>query len=405
MKTPLLILLLGTFCAQHLFSQCILNSDGSITTPNGEPCSSNIFTAVPFLNIEANPESLALGGSGVVAGTGNYSTALSQNTSLMARNKRLYDLHISYMPWLRPLGLDGAYFLNIGGMTTLGDRHAVGLNLKYFTFGEVDFSAIPGAQPIKARVYSYAFSGHYAFRLSDRFSLGIGLKYFVDDPATRAQPAFLALEPVKSIAGDIGMNYRLEKNRKSGGLFRWDIGLAINNIGPKVAFTNTIDKEFIPTILLIGNRVSWDFNLGATHQLEWGLVYQLDKLLVPSPCLFQGCDADNDGRPDFREQSMLGGMFSSFGDAPFGFKEEMREIRHRFGMEFRFKWAQGFQLGYLTGYAYEHRDKGNRQVWSNGISLRWSKLVADFAYLSDIRGQRSPLDGTLVFRVGVRDVI
>jgi len=86
------------------------------------------------------------------------------------------------------------------------------------------------------------------------------------------------------------------------------------------------------------------------------------------------------------------GIFQSFGDAPGGGKEELREINIAGGLEY---WYDK-QFAFRAGYFYENKTKGNRKYFTLGIGLRYNIFGLDFAYLIPTE-LRNPLENTLRF--------
>ena len=131
-----------------------------------------------------------------------------------------------------------------------------------------------------------------------------------------------------------------------------------------------------------------DLHIDDIHSV--GIYADVNKLLVPTP---DTVDADNDGVFDYRERSVVGGMFSSFADAPGGFKEELREFYVGAGVEY---WYNK-QFALRMGYFYEHPTKGARKFLSAGAGVKYSVFSLNFAYLIPTSSNRNPLDNTLRF--------
>ena len=122
----------------------------------------------------------------------------------------------------------------------------------------------------------------------------------------------------------------------------------------------------------------------------------INKLLVPTPISPDDTlnyDKNGNDLPDFREKPLFEGVFGSFGDAPGGFKEEIRELSYSFGAEY---WYNK-QFAFRAGYYYEHATKGNRQFLTAGLGLRYNIFGLNVSYLVPTSNQRSPLDNTLRF--------
>ena len=140
--------------------------------------------------------------------------------------------------------------------------------------------------------------------------------------------------------------------------------------------------------------------------------FDFNKLLVPTPPIYDTKDIDGDGDkteivagkdPDV---SVVSGIFQSFGDAPGGFKEEVREINYSLGMEY---WYAD-QFAIRAGYFNDHDTKGGRKYFTFGSGVKYNVFALDFSYL--INASRSingnnPLANTmrftLVFDLGAMD--
>jgi hypothetical protein len=87
--------------------------------------------------------------------------------------------------------------------------------------------------------------------------------------------------------------------------------------------------------------------------------------------------------------------FSSFGDAPDGFSEELKEFQFSVGAEYGYN----EQFFVRAGYFYENKDKGNRKFFTLGLGLKYNVFGLNFSYLvpSGSGVNRNPLSNTLRF--------
>ena len=93
----------------------------------------------------------------------------------------------------------------------------------------------------------------------------------------------------------------------------------------------------------------------------------------------------------------LPGIFKSFGDAPGGFSEELKEITYSFGVEYSFN--NNFKL--RTGYFIENELKGSRNHLTLGFGLITNpNLKFDLSYLISMSEIISPLENTLRLSIG-----
>ena len=124
-------------------------------------------------------------------------------------------------------------------------------------------------------------------------------------------------------------------------------------------------------------------------KMTFGL--DIHKLLVPTPPAL----GDSTGLVGYRNKGVVGSWFSSFGDAPGGFSEEIKEVQASLGTEFWYK----EQFALRAGYFYEHATKGNRKYFTMGAGLKYSTFGLNFSYLlpSGNGVNRNPLSNTLRF--------
>ena len=92
---------------------------------------------------------------------------------------------------------------------------------------------------------------------------------------------------------------------------------------------------------------------------------------------------------------LLSSWFSSFGDAPNGFSEEIREFQVSVGAEY---WYNN-QFALRLGYFHEDKTKGNRRYFTGGVGIKYNIFGLNFSYLlpSGSGVNRNPLSNTLRF--------
>ncbi|MCD4792955.1 MAG: PorV/PorQ family protein [Bacteroidales bacterium] len=145
----------------------------------------------------------------------------------------------------------------------------------------------------------------------------------------------------------------------------------------------------------------WTFEklLPEERQINYTLAYQAEKMLVPTPPYYE-----NDvmlGTDD--EVSAIEGIFQSFYDAPFGFREELHEILHKFGGEILYKPKNEISYTLRGGYFSEHSTKGNRKFGTTGIGLKYRFLYLDLAYI--IISRQSVYANTININLGFQKML
>ncbi|MDX1462915.1 MAG: type IX secretion system outer membrane channel protein PorV, partial [Marinirhabdus sp.] len=171
---------------------------------------------------------------------------------------------------------------------------------------------------------------------------------------------------------------------------RWRAGFNFSNIGPKIKYDEVGQENNLPTNMALG--AGFDFILDEYNKV--GVSAEVNKLLVPTPQDFDN-DGDIDAEDDeqYEDISFFSGIFKSFGDAPDGFSEELKEFTWALGAEY---WYQDV-FAFRTGYFNESDDKGSRKFLSLGAGFRYTAINIDISYLFSTAAVRSPLEGTLRF--------
>ncbi|MEO6131006.1 MAG: type IX secretion system outer membrane channel protein PorV [Saprospiraceae bacterium] len=354
------------------------------TFMNKLDCPNTIISAVPFLRIVPDARSAAMGDAGIA--TSADANSISNNASKLAFINSDLGLAASYSPWLRSLGLQDVYMAYLAGYKRLDEFQTLGVSLRYFALGDLQFTDINGGSLGVGRPNEFEIALAYARKLSDNFSAGITGKFIYSNLAGGQQIDNIDIVAAKAGAVDISFTYQKKIN---AGLLR--IGTAFTNIGSKISYTKSDFKDFLPGNFGIGGALELD--LDDYNQLTF--TADINKLLVPTPIDPDSSNYDKNGNgfPDYREKSLFEGVFGSFGDAPNGFKEELHELMYSVGVEY---WYNK-QFAFRAGYYYEHPTKGNRQFLTAGLGLKYNVFGLNVSYLVPTSNQRSPLDNTLRF--------
>ncbi|MCB0642519.1 MAG: type IX secretion system outer membrane channel protein PorV [Phaeodactylibacter sp.] len=367
--------------------QCLKNTDGQWVLPNGEPCPNTIITAVPFLRIVSDARSGAMGDVGIAISPD--ANAMHFNDAKLIQTDKDLGISATYTPWLRALGLTDVYLAYLTGYYKFNDLQAVGLGLRYFSLGEINFTDINGEPLGNGRPNEFEVKASYSRKLSDNFSAAVGAKFIYSNLASGQTVNGTNITSGTAGAADVSLFYTTPVKLNSMDT-RLNLGLAITNIGSKITYTNAANNErdFIPTNLGIG--AAWELMIDDYNSIT--LAADVNKLLVPTPC-FEDCDQDQTGIPDWKEESPISGIFTSFGDAPGGFSEEFKELMYSVGLEY---WYDK-QFAVRAGYYSEHQIKGNRKFFTVGLGLKYQIFGLNFSYLVPTTNQRNPLDNTLRF--------
>jgi len=379
-----------------------------------------ITTGTAFMMIAADARAAGLGDQGVATSPDAFSQ--QWNVAKYAFGKSEQGFSMTYTPYLRELVND----IFLGGLTyynKLDDRSAVSASFRYFSLGEIEYrkTGDPLEQPIIQKPNELTLDVAYSLKLSDQFSMGVGMKYIRSDLKLDGSDFTAAsTKPASSFAVDLGVYYETEEKAYDSFNGKWRGGFSIQNIGPKIKYIEDGNESFLPTTLRLGG--GFDFVLDEANKI--GVTVEAAKLLVPTPPVYgtkiEYVDDGNDGgavtpgngeydagfdtlvTPIDDEYIIEGqdpnvnftkGMFQSFGDAPGGFSEEMNEFTYSVGAEYSYQDSFAFRLGYFN----EHETKGARKFFALGAGFKYSVVNIDVSYLISASKVPSPLENTLRF--------
>ena len=386
----LLILPFSLLVANSAQAQCFEGEDGRFYNPSGTPCVNTVVTAVPFLRIVADARSGGMGDAGIAISPD--ANSMHFNASKLVFAEEDFSVSATYTPWLRSLGLNDVYLAYLSGYTKMGqsDLQALGFSLRYFSLGSIQFTDENGGALDIGNPNEFEAAIAYSRKLTDKLSAAVTGKFIYSDLASGQNVQGERIEAGIAGAADVSFTYKTPielKNSESD----LTLGIALTNLGSKITYTNSINRDFLPANFGLG--AAWNIELDEYNSITFAT--DINKLMVPTPC--QGpaseCDTDSNGILDYKEQSSIAGILGSFSDAPEGFSEELREFMYSFGLEY---WYDK-QFAVRAGYFNEHAQKGNRKFLTLGLGLKYNVFGLNFSYLVPTTNQQNPLDNTLRF--------
>lgn len=351
-----------------------------------------IITGVPFMLIGADPRSGGLGDIGVVTSADAFSQQWNPAKYAFALSKQ--GIGVTYTPYLNKL-VNDIFLGNLTYYNRLSEQSAVAASFRYFSAGEITLRQTPDEVGMDVKPNELLFDVSYSLRLSERFALAVAGRYI------RSDLQILALQGDASAANtaavDVAGYYQSEEIPYDSFDGRWRMGFNISNVGPKLKYDQGGSESFLPTNLALGG--GFDFILDEYNKI--GVSAEVNKLLVPTR---QDPDINGDGtitseeraqtNQEYDDINFFSGMFKSFGDAPGGFSEELKEFTWALGAEYWYQDVFAFRAGYFN----ESEMKGGRKFATIGAGFRYTAINIDISYLfSTSKLANSPLDGTLRF--------
>ncbi len=341
-----------------------------------------ITTAAPFLLIAPDARAGGMGDVGVA--TSPDANSQHWNASKFAFMNSQFSVGIIYTPWLRELTND----VFVGGFTfanKIDDRSAWATSLKYFNLGEIDLTDEFGGDQGTENLNEFSLDGSYSLKLSESYAMGVTMRYIRSDLGIKSGNT--TLRPVNTFAVDISGYFQSDEANYGDFNGVWRGGFNVSNIGPKVSYSDDGQENYIPTNLKAGG--GFDFILDSYNKVSLNL--ELNKLLVPTPSV----SVNDDGEPPYRQEdvSFIGGMFKSFGDAPGGFSEELKEFTWGLGAEYMYDNSFAIRAGYFN----ESDMKGARKYFTIGSGFKFKSSRLDISYLFNASDINNPLENTLRF--------
>jgi len=353
-----------------------------------------IVPGVQFLLVAADARAAGMGDIGVATSADAFSQ--QWNPAKYAFSTDAQGFSLSYTPYLTDLVND----ISLGQLTyyqKLNDRSAFAGSIRYFGLGDIELRQT-GEQNEDFPIVSpneFAIDGSYSLKLSEKFSMAIAGR-FINSNLKVASDSNDA-SSASSFAVDVAGFYQSEEIAYSEFNGRWRAGFNIQNLGPKISYDNDeFNNNFLPANLKIGT--GFDFILDEYNKVAVNV--ELNKLLVPTP---QNPDLNGDGTvtPEERNQNndnyrsigWTSGVFKSFGDAPDGLSEEIKEFTYALGAEYLYQDSFAMRLGYF----HESPLKGARQFFSLGAGFKYNVVKVDVSYLFSSSKVKNPLENTLRF--------
>jgi hypothetical protein len=343
-----------------------------------------VTTAVPFLRISPDARSGGMGDVGVATSPDANSPFWNLAKIPFAQSKT--SISATYTPWLRGLGLNDVYLAALSGYYKLDDQQALSSSIRYFSLGSIQFTDAAGNDWGSARPREFSIDFGYSRKLSDKLGLGVALRYINSNlTGGGVVNGSTNYKAGNAVAGDVSI-FHNGTSEASGG---WNWGVAISNLGSKIAYTEDVNnKDYIPANLGLG--VAYTKVFDEDNKVQFAV--DINKLLVPTPPLSTS-DATQDSinLVKYRGYGVMQSWFQSFSDGG----NEFKELMFSAGAEYSYQ----DQFMFRAGYFYEDKTKGNRKYFTLGAGIKYNVFGLNFSYLipSGNGVNRNPLSNTLRF--------
>jgi hypothetical protein len=346
-----------------------------------------ITTSTPFLLVAADARAAGMADIGIATSTDAFSQ--QWNPAKFALSTIEQGFSISYTPYLTDLVND----ISLGQVSyfnKINERSAWATSLRFFGLGNIELRTDAFELPKIVSPNEFSLDGSYSLQLSRTFSMAVAGRYIRSNLKIPTENSDAS--SANSFAVDVAGFYQSEEKVYANFNGIWRAGFNIQNLGPKITYDNDeFSSNFLPTNLKIG--AGFEFIVDQDNKLTTNL--ELNKLLVPTPQLqSQFTNSENKiSNDEYQKIGWVPGIFQSFGDAPNGFSEEIKEITYALGAEYIYK--DSFAV--RTGYFHESPEKGARKYFSLGAGFKYTTTKIDISYLFSTSKIKNPLENTLRF--------
>jgi len=186
-----------------------------------------------------------------------------------AKQRSLAFMHSQLVPDLAP----DVYYEFLGYSQRAGDVGTWAISLIYLTYGE-SIATDPSGTPLSTFTsWEGTLNGSFAMNLSDNIGAGISMKFIRVDYAPEQFTQDNVEGSGTSFAVDTGVLWKMPKQRLN-------IGFAVTNMGPNIAFIDREQSDPLPITARLGTAwtaISDDIsNLLLTLDVEQSLVWLVD---------------------------------------------------------------------------------------------------------------------------------
>lgn len=383
-----------------------------------------ITTGVPFLLVAADARAAGMADQGVATSPDTFSQQWNPAKYAFALDKQGFS--VSYTPYLTDLVND----ISLGQVTyynRINERSAFAGSLRYFGLGEIELRQQAEDIPQIVKPFEMALDGSYSLKLSERFSMAVAGRYIRSQLRIPTEGSGDA-KAASTFAVDLSGYYQSEEDAYGDFNGRWRMGFNFQNLGPKINYdagqSDDGSANFLPANMRLGG--GFDFIFDDYNKVSLNL--EVAKLLVPTPAYkvipvsVQPVDMNGNGNNtdpeeiaaatainqanviaaenenttninEYNKVTWVNGLFKSFGDAPGGFSEELKEFTYSIGAEYLYQDSFAMRLGYF----HESPIKGARKFFSLGAGFKYNVVKVDVSYLFSASKVKNPLENTLRF--------
>ena len=248
-------------------------------------------------------------------------------------------MHVKWLPELT----DDVYYEFLSFVTSSREWGTFGGNITFISYGKFLRTNEAADTLGSFESFDFALTGSYGTALTSRLKVGLSAKVLYSKLSDLGAGLEKGKGTSTGFAVDFGLLYLLSH--------RLTFGMALTNLGPKMAYIDAAQADDLPRNLAVG----FGYELLQSEYYRLLVTSEVNKILV-------GVDD--------------------------GLKEELKQLILNTGAEFLYAKMFALRGGYI------HDDEGDVKTWTMGVGLSlFDKLKFDFSYIPS--GSTESLKNTL----------
>lgn len=335
--------------------------------------------AVVFLQIEPDSRAAGMGNAGVALADNAY--AIFWNPAGLAFQEGI-EASLTHSTWLPEFDA-GLYYEYLVGKYHLPGWGTFGAHVTFLNLGEHERRSADNTPLGTFRSYDLAVGASYGAKLSESFAVGGGLRMIYSNLAS-GEVGSQRISPGLVASFDLSALYRSQPIDLGGVDATVSVGANLANMGPQIQYSDTEQKDPIPTNLRLGYAVTFD--LDEYNQITFA--NDFNKMLIRR----DSASADPFYKAIFSAWQPIDVNQGTVVDPNMQTLGVFEQLTIGAGLEYWYN--QLFAL--RTGYFYENPYNGNRQFLTFGAGLRYNIVGVDFSYIYALE-ENSPLANTMRF--------
>ena len=319
-------------------------------------------TCFPSLLLPVDARSAGMAGAGTALDADI--SAISSNPARLAMLEGQHNVAIDYLPY-SAIAKD-AKKIGVKYALASNKRNTLAIGVNYYTSGAITLRNDVGAEMGQLKQSEYFVTLGYGRQITNNGFLGVSLRYLYQGNLTNLDDNNV-VSGGAAVGGDIGY---LQNIILSDDYEKIRLGVSLQNLGSKL--NGTLYQPMNFSFGLSYSNGFYDEDKNSNADIAFTAGFQIDKPLIPSLPVYDAAGNIIEGKNPNR--SVFSNLFSTWADAPGGFKENLKQLRYSIYAETLLNRVIAFR----AGYAHENIDYGNRNYLSIGAGINWTYSESDY---------------------------